>query len=395
MHLANFGNRAWCRLEVYVFSCLVEIMQRPVTCFAYGHHRPVAETEEIPESEMITGRSVRSGFSSLINCFRGSASDSCERLVPLFAHSSGAQFATTYLPSSGDLTVEDDRGVVRDIERVVQTAYSTFAVKNEVDRLAGNLNATASMVLKQAGRQSSRKSLLAKSFSTKSLLKPTAGSSIGGSVMVSSQDKSVIVQSKSQNWSSSTSTCYLDSKQIHDSDIGFLAMRLSQAVRAGQVTTLSLCDNMLTDSGVKDLLRKLITNKESAVGQAIQSVDLGGNPIGIGGAMLFERCLTGSGIGSCKLERIGLSSTNLGSDDIIALAKWLGLATPLREIDLRGSEALSAEAVGALTAAADSHGHLDVEVDDAAMKYVAADVVARFVEVRRKNIAATGASNIA
>ena len=136
MHLDNYGNRAWCRLEVYVFSCLVEIQSRPISCFAFGLHTSVSSDDEIPESMMKTGMTSRSMFRCL-----GSVSK--EKLVPLFGHASGAAFATTYLPSSGDLTVEDDRDVVRDIEKIIQTAYSTFAIKKETDRLLGKNNGSS------------------------------------------------------------------------------------------------------------------------------------------------------------------------------------------------------------------------------------------------------------
>jgi hypothetical protein len=136
MQLVNYGNRAWCRLEVYVFSCLVEIMGREITCFAYGLHMPKLKAgEEISEELMVTGKSGRGAAStfsgSFVNFFLKPSSK--ERLVPLFGHNNGALFAKTYMPSSGDLTVEDDRSVVHGIEQVIQQSYSTMAIKKAID----------------------------------------------------------------------------------------------------------------------------------------------------------------------------------------------------------------------------------------------------------------------
>ena len=128
MELVNYGNRAWCRLEVYVFSCLVEIMGREITCFAYGLHvRSIKAGENFSEELMATGKSRRGAASSFCgSCTRyfwGSSNK--EKLKPLFGHKNGALFAKTYtyMPSSGDLTVEDDH--VRGIETIIQRSYST------------------------------------------------------------------------------------------------------------------------------------------------------------------------------------------------------------------------------------------------------------------------------
>ena len=36
MDLMNYGERAWCRLEVYVFLCLAETSGNHLAAFAYG-----------------------------------------------------------------------------------------------------------------------------------------------------------------------------------------------------------------------------------------------------------------------------------------------------------------------------------------------------------------------
>ena len=324
MHLDNYGNRAWCRLEVYVFSCLVEIQSRPISCFAFGLHTSVSSDDEISESMMKTGMTSR----SMLRCL-GSVSK--EKLVPLFGHASGAAFATTYLPSSGDLTVEDDRDVVRDIEKIIQTAYSTFAIKKETDRLLGKNN----------------------------------GSSL------------------------STRDCVLNSKQIHDRDIVFLSKTLSGISVGGQfLQKVNLRDNMITDVGVKMLLREFITVDDYAGGRRVQTLDLGGNPIGRSGAMLFEQYLVAEGC--CALDHLGLASTGLGPEGVLGVASWLGRAAQLVEVDLRGNGAFGAEAVEALIASMEEHGRVLVVVDDEAREGLSPAVVRRFEQASRNNITAEG-----
>ena len=34
--LANYGERAWCRLETYIFMCLSEMLMRPNHLYGYG-----------------------------------------------------------------------------------------------------------------------------------------------------------------------------------------------------------------------------------------------------------------------------------------------------------------------------------------------------------------------
>ena len=416
MHLANFGERAWCRLEVYVFSCLVEIMRRPVTCFAYGLQKAVGDDQEIPEQVMITGRAASS--SPLLRCLAGSVSH--ERLVPLFEHSNGAAFAKTFLPSSGDLTVEDDRDVVRAIESIVQTAYSTFVIKNEIERL--QQQGESSMVGSVIGKVRSLRNLNDASAGTNTAHGPTSLSRGGrrrfsnrlmpmgassaqqvgsASMMMANKSipgagrKSSVLAGGNKRTVVSNRVVMLDSKQIKDLDIAFLSLSLS-AVKEGQLQTLSLRDNMLTSDGVKELLRKFLTSKDSAAGRGIQAVDLHGNPIGKDGAMLFERCLTGGGIGSCELRRVGLASTGLDAAAVIEIAGWLGRATPLVELDLRGIEGeLSETAVSALAGAAEAHGHLDIRIDaDAMASNVPGELRLRFEDVRKRNLIASGVNEM-
>ena len=381
MHLDNYGNRAWCRLEVYVFSCLVEIQSRPITCFAYGLHMPWLKAgAEISEELMTTGKSGRGAAStfsgSCVNCFLKPSSK--ERLVPLFGHASGAAFATTYLPSSGDLTVEDDRDVVRSIEEIIQTAYSTFAIKNEMDRLQGK--DTASSVTDSAS--TTHGSILSATASSSSIVTKTSST-------LKSATSSILGGKK--GGAASTRECALNSKQIHDRDIAFLSTALAEIAAGGQLLhTVNLRNNMITEVGVKTLLRDYITVKDSAGGRRVRTLDLGGNPIGQGGAMLFERCLVGVAGGRCALDHLGLASTGLGPAGVLGLASWLRKAAQLVEIDLRGNGVFGAEAMEALIASMEEHGRVLIKVDDEAKEGLSSMLVWRLEQASRNNVTAAG-----
>lgn len=38
--LHNYGERAWCRLETYIFMCVGELTQRSIACYGYGKAIP-------------------------------------------------------------------------------------------------------------------------------------------------------------------------------------------------------------------------------------------------------------------------------------------------------------------------------------------------------------------
>ena len=368
MQLVNYGNRAWCRLEVYVFSCLVEIMGREITCFAYGLHMPKLKAgAEIPEELMVTGKSGRGAAStfsgSFINFFLKPSSK--ERLVPLFGHNNGALFAKTYMPSSGDLTVEDDRSVVHGIEQVIQQSYSTMAIKKEVGRLT---------------TQGSNPSAQHQSTPAKRPSQASAGSFSKSIRRIKTVGKKELTEDGTDK-----RVCGLASKQIHDGDVKVLTMSLEgDSPPPGQIRMLVLRDNMLTAKGVKAVLRDYITAQEG--GRQVEILDLGGNPIGPAGAMLFSRLLVDGG-GNCALKKLSLASTELGAAGVMDVASWLGTATQLQELDLGGNGEFGEAAMEALVGAAEKHGHLVVKTDDAAMAGLPRELVARFEQVNKSNMA--------
>jgi hypothetical protein len=210
--------------------------------------------------------------------------------------------------------------------------------------------------------------------------------------------------------------CGLASKQIHDGDVKVLTTLLEgdSSPPPGQIRMLVLRDNMLTAKGVKTILRDYITAQEG--GRQVEILDLGGNPIGPAGAMLFSRLLVDGG-GNCALKKLSLASTGLGAAGVMDVASWLGTATQLVELDLSGNgefgvvatedgmttntfrETKSAAAkraaraddfkaaMEALVGAAEKHGQLVVKADDAVMTGLPRELVARFEQVNKSNMA--------
>ena len=113
--LVQYGERAWCRLESYIFLCLGEITNNVKDCFGYG---PILHN---------------SSFACL---GLGSANGTKEVLRALNDKAVGATFTRAEMPSSGELTVEDDRELIRSIEDDVRNDYIAFVFQSEVSRFA-------------------------------------------------------------------------------------------------------------------------------------------------------------------------------------------------------------------------------------------------------------------
>ena len=401
MQLVNYGNRAWCRLEVYVFSCLVEITGREITCFAYGLHMPKLKAgAEISEELMVTGTDAR-GARRFIGCL-GAASR--ERLVPLFGHTDGALFAKTYMPSSGDLTIEHDRETVRSIETIIQRTYSTFAIKNEIQRLTQRHNpskARTSSMRGSPGKNSLRIRSVRRSMSRSISRVGVAPNQFG-------------LGDDVEGDSTNTRVCRLASKQIHDVDIGVLTEALElDGLRPRQLRKLVLRDNMLTKIGLETLIRDYLDKNDDG-GRCVETLDIGGNPIGSAGAVLLGQLLeandglgglgglgggegeeTGGGNDHCSrspahwsaLKRLSLASTDLGREGVMVVASWLAKASELVQLDLRGNGRFGKVAMEALIRAVEAHGRVDVMVDEEGKAGLSKGVVVRFTAAMTSNFA--------
>jgi len=94
--LSNYGERAWCRLEAYIYSCVAEATQRPPHIFAVCQ----ANASCLWQGVM---------------------------LKPLFS-SKEAFFAEDGLPSQGDLTEESDREYIAGSEETMRSLYVRSAI---------------------------------------------------------------------------------------------------------------------------------------------------------------------------------------------------------------------------------------------------------------------------
>lgn len=110
MALHMYGERAWCRLEIYMFMCIAEMRQRTPYCYGIGP----------------TSFGVRRCVSR-------------ERLRPLFkAVDRGASLDLAQMPSTGMLTAEDDRTAIKKIEDDMRDMYVRWAILAQKSRMEVN-----------------------------------------------------------------------------------------------------------------------------------------------------------------------------------------------------------------------------------------------------------------
>jgi len=211
--LANYGERAWCRLETYIFMCVGELTQRPIGCYGYGKAFAKDESkgimnrisammfksaEKVPEytlkllsstvtdtdliEKMMLERKNSLKLPSLSNSTKSSETvgtddtldnmpivrsrarslgsfghgkkgangsrrerrsttlasistsigiGAATRVGPSALEVQGASFAESQLPSSGSLTVETDREVIRNIQESVMKTYAHYAILSQ------------------------------------------------------------------------------------------------------------------------------------------------------------------------------------------------------------------------------------------------------------------------
>ncbi|GMH52761.1 hypothetical protein TL16_g01301 [Triparma laevis f. inornata] len=109
--LVNYGNRAWCRVEFYIFLCLSEICGEDLKCFGYGPTDPRSDgngTAPWVEFRYLCG--LRKNVEIL------------RRMADSF---SGAKFDSNSMPSNGDLFSEADRSNIKLLETTINVEYTT------------------------------------------------------------------------------------------------------------------------------------------------------------------------------------------------------------------------------------------------------------------------------
>ena len=123
--LVAYGERAWCRLEVYVFLCLAETSGNHLAAFAYGLSASKLGQRPIDKSVAQSG-AVR-------ECRRRSL----ERLRAFGSEDAGAGFTRDLLPSRGVLRDERDRAMILSIEKDIGSLYAAHAVRVATARFGG------------------------------------------------------------------------------------------------------------------------------------------------------------------------------------------------------------------------------------------------------------------
>ena len=100
--LLNYGDRAWCRLEIFVFSCVAELKRIEVNCYACGVRFPTSMTDAKVDEKMRLEGLVPSKFGG---CLPRSSTPFIRRLF----REGSAWFSPEYRASAGSLTIESDR----------------------------------------------------------------------------------------------------------------------------------------------------------------------------------------------------------------------------------------------------------------------------------------------
>lgn len=108
MMLHNYGERAWCRLEAYIFMCVAEVRLRPSYCYGFG---PI----DLPGTTRFKPR---------------------ERLRPLVTQ--GASFDLSRMPSSGVLSTLVDRATIEGIQEEMRNIYVHKAILEEKLKFTAN-----------------------------------------------------------------------------------------------------------------------------------------------------------------------------------------------------------------------------------------------------------------
>ena len=269
----------------------------------------------------------------------------------------GAMFSTSDLPSCGELTVEADRSIVRDIERAIRAAYCSHALDHEVRRVQKNKSAL--------GGSTPRGSMV-------NLLKSIEGKFTG--------------TSGSEGAKNNVEFC-LAGKQLHCAEVP-LVVKALRTLPEDRVGTLRLCDNSIGTQGLRVLLRDYFGVLEIEMGgvrryKKVTTLDLSGNPLGSEGASVFADAVD---LNDLAVATLILDKTQLGRAGAKAVAKWLPLATNLREISME-SNGIGDSGAAALIDAMRKHGTVVVKLKD---KGISESVMEKVKSVCLHNVMSRG-----
>jgi len=143
--LSNYGNRAWCRVEFYIFLCLAEICGEELKCFGYGP---------------VDSRSNKKGTVPALCGFEKNA----EVLKTMADSFHGAKFDSSAMPSNGDLFNESDRASIKLLEKTINSDYTTCVFEVAKRRIAEMSKGELNLGFKQLS-DTSTKSMLDNFFS--------------------------------------------------------------------------------------------------------------------------------------------------------------------------------------------------------------------------------------
>ena len=288
MDLAEYGERAWCRLEIYVFLCLSEMRREPLRCYCYGmwtRGRVTTETRRTGNRKKLFGLVSTSG----------------ERLQQLRGRGDiglGTAFRHEHLPREGQLTNEDDRAVVAGIEDGVRDAYVAIVSRAEADRFASQHQSSSSSTLSLLESRSSSNQDEARGSPGGARRRTTTKLSGGFSGAVNPS-------APNRRWDVN-----LAGKQLRCVDLNFVASLLSApSFPLDRVRGLFLDHNRIADDGVVHLLQAVVRLSDARNGR-LRHLSLRGNVVGVAGCRAIVDFLRN---GSCQsLSTIDLSENGLG-----------------------------------------------------------------------------------
>ncbi|KAG8461039.1 hypothetical protein KFE25_003608 [Diacronema lutheri] len=342
IELVNYGERAWCRLEIYVFVCLCEVMGLAAVVYAYSDlgvrtgRKPRARLAQVAAAvvrESFAGSQPSARVSSagdsgphnatpalapprggaarsVVLRAAGALARAAGRLAPrrprapravlrsllttsVGQHAHGPQlsanvlrFTRIELPSSGELSVEADRAVIEAIERSVRDRYVQHSILAEK--------------MRRAHRRALRKQ------------------------------------------------CVLDAKQLEGRHLRLLASAFhSDPLGLADVVTLSLRANLIVGAELGELAQIVC----APAARGLRELRLGHNEgLGVAGMQHLAAALSSA---SCQLRVLRLEGCALRPDAGHALAEGVQRSAHLRELDLADNR-LDNAAVMALIEARDS-----------------------------------------
>mmetsp|Transcript_9583 Transcript_9583/g.24377 ORF Transcript_9583/g.24377 Transcript_9583/m.24377 type:complete len:519 (-) Transcript_9583:807-2363(-) len=362
--LVNYGDRAWCRLETYVFLCLHEVMRRDLLYYAYGTAYKYADSANTNP----TVCNQRANISSTQNpslstkamaCILGQGGGPREilkLLVPSAGKNGGeskvgkegAHFSRDELPSSGEVTSELDRRIIRRIENDVRTTYVNYAILS----MKAKFDAAAEARAQKGLRISSS------GHSTLRFL-PELRSTFGN---VTTSGTSTLNESQSfRERGLLQMTFDLNGKQVRSEDVDFLKSALWSGTVKHNVNVLDLSDNLIGASGVATLFKHVLPHLSSLI-----ELNLSNNPkLGLEGIKALVKSFHDESTSELKLRTLRLSHCLLGDKSAAHLANWLQTSTSLRSLKLLdvGFNDMQDDGVWLLAQASMTRGGLKLKVE--------------------------------